>query len=78
MDGERKEWTDNDHLIFMIIALWPSSEKGEKHVFSGSGIINRKSEPMLFYTSIGHDDPDHWVAIPGDDQLLTWEMATIW
>jgi len=55
------------------IALWPSLEKGEEHCFSGSAIVNRKGEPMLFYTSIGHDAPEQWVAIPGDDELITWE-----
>jgi len=65
--------TDLVHWEHQPIALWPSLERGEEHCFSGSAIINRKGEPMLFYTSIGHDYPEHWVAIPADDQLLTWE-----
>ncbi len=55
------------------IALWPSLENGEEHCFSGSAIVNRKGEPMLFYTSIGHDAPELWVAIPGDEELINWE-----
>ncbi len=55
------------------IALWPSLERGEEHCFSGSAIVNRDGEPMLFYTSIGHDAPEHWVAIPRDEELIEWE-----
>jgi beta-fructofuranosidase len=55
------------------IALWPSIEKGEMHCFSGSAIVNRKGEPMLFYTSIGHEDPEHWIAVPKDDDLIEWQ-----
>jgi len=55
------------------IALWPSLERGEEHCFSGSAIVNRNGEPMLFYTSIGHEDPEHWVAIPRDEDLIEWE-----
>ncbi|MFO7935665.1 MAG: glycoside hydrolase family 32 protein [Bacteroidales bacterium] len=55
------------------IALWPSIEKGEVHCFSGSAIVNRLGEPMLFYTSIGHEDPEHWVAVPKDEELVEWE-----
>lgn len=55
------------------IALWPSLERGEEHCFSGSAIVNKKGEPMLFYTSIGHEDPEHWVALPRDEELLEWE-----
>jgi beta-fructofuranosidase len=55
------------------IALWPSLEKGEEHCFSGSAIVNSMGEPMLFYTSIGHEAPEQWVAIPADDELISWE-----
>lgn len=55
------------------IALWPSIEKGEVHCFSGSAIVNRLGEPMLFYTSIGHEDPEHWIAVPKDGGLAEWE-----
>ncbi len=61
------------HWEHLPIALWPSLEKGEKHCFSGSAIVNRHGEPMLFYTSIGHDAPEQWVAIPKDDELIEWE-----
>lgn len=61
------------HWEHLPIALWPSLEKGEEHCFSGSAIVNRNGEPMLFYTSIGHDAPEHWVAIPKNDDLIEWE-----
>src|SRR5580765_20545 len=34
------------------IALWPSKEAGEEHVFSGCALINDQGQPMIFYTSI--------------------------
>lgn len=59
-----------DHLP---IALWPSIEKGETHVFSGAAILAADGRPRLFYTSIGHPAPEQWMALPLDDDLLTWE-----
>ena len=58
------------------IALWPSKELGEDHVFSGSAIINPQGRPMIFYTSIGRgksatDYAEQWAAL-GDDDLYTW------
>jgi len=35
------------------IALWPSVEKGEEHVFSGGAALAADGRPRLFYTSIG-------------------------
>ena len=55
------------------IALWPSLEKGEEHVFSGGAILAGDGRPRLFYTSIGKRDPEQWMAIPTGDELLTWE-----
>ncbi len=55
------------------IALWPSVEKGEEHVFSGAAMLGEDGRPRLFYTSIGKRDPEQWMAIPADDELLTWE-----
>jgi len=56
------------------IALWPSYELGEEHVFSGGGAINGDGKPMLFYTSIKQDDNyrSEWAAISHDD-MKTWE-----
>ena len=54
------------------IALWPSLEKGEEHVFSGGAIIAGDGRPRLFYTSIGKRDPEQWMAVPADDELLAW------
>jgi len=55
------------------IALWPSSEKGENHVFSGAAILAADGRPQLFYTSIGHPQPEQWMARPLDADLIAWE-----
>lgn len=58
------------------IALWPSEDKGEAHVFSGCGRINGDGVPMLFYTSVAPDPKkrpnQQWAAI-GSPDLITWE-----
>jgi beta-fructofuranosidase len=61
------------HWEHLPIALWPSVENGEDHCFSGSGFIKDDGKPILFYTSIGHELPEHWAAIPVDDELLDWD-----
>jgi beta-fructofuranosidase len=58
------------------IALWPSKEAGEDHVFSGCTTLNGRGEPTIFYTSIGRGKPpeesaEQWMAV-GTDDLLTW------
>jgi beta-fructofuranosidase len=55
------------------IALWPSLEKGEEHVYSGGAIIARDGRPRLIYTSIGKRDPEQWMALPVDEDLIVWE-----
>lgn len=55
------------------IALWPSLERGEEHVYSGGAIAGPDGRPVLFYTSIGQRDPEQWLALPTDDDLITWE-----
>jgi len=55
------------------IALWPSTEKKEDHVFSGGAAIAADGRPRLFYTSIGPRNPEQWMAIPADDDLIVWE-----
>lgn len=55
------------------VALWPSKEKGEEACFSGCSVINPAGEPMLFYTSIGHPNAQQWVALPADENWLTWK-----
>jgi len=61
------------HWEHLPIALWPSLEKGEYHCFSGSGFIKDDGKPILFYTSIGHENPEHWAALPLDNNLKQWE-----
>jgi len=58
------------------IALWPSKEVGEDHVFSGCSAVNGRGEPMIFYTSIGRGKgadihAEQWVAT-GSDDLMQW------
>lgn len=54
------------------IALAPSLEKGETHVFSGGAALTRNGQVRLFYTSIGERPPEQWMAAPADPDLITW------
>jgi sucrose-6-phosphate hydrolase SacC (GH32 family) len=58
------------------IALWPSHERGEEHVFSGSLFRDAAGRPMAFYTSIAAPgaprDPEIWAAKPVTSSLLRW------
>jgi beta-fructofuranosidase len=58
------------------IALWPSKEAGEEHVFSGCTTLDGAGEPVIFYTSIGRGKAaevaaEQWMAT-GSPDLLTW------
>ncbi len=64
---------DLAHWERMPIALWPSKNDGEQHVFSGCATVNPKGELMLFYTSIGAPKPEQWAAVPEDGDLVTWK-----
>lgn len=55
------------------IALWPSKERGEDHVFSGAAIEGPDGRPWVFYTSIGNRPPEQWLALPEDDDLIEWK-----
>jgi len=55
------------------IALWPSKEQGEDHVFSGAAIAGPDGLPWVFYTSVGTRPPEQWLAIPQDDDLIEWK-----
>ncbi len=64
------------HWEHLPIALWPSEELGEEHVFSGCATIDGKGQPMIIYTSIARgksasDYAEQWAAI-GDHDLITW------
>ena len=65
-----RDLVDWEHLP---IALWPSLDKGEEHIFSGGAISGPDGRPRLFYTSIGRRDPQQWMALPVDDELIAWE-----
>ncbi|MEZ4713652.1 MAG: glycoside hydrolase family 32 protein [Caldilineaceae bacterium] len=61
------------------IALPPSLELGEEHVFSGCAWRNGDGEPLLFYTSVkagpreSRPPNEQWAARPLDADLITWE-----
>jgi len=55
------------------IAIWPSSDKGERAIFSGGAIVAKDGRPRIIYTSIGHPQPEQWMAEPEDEDLLTWK-----
>ncbi len=54
------------------IAIWPSTELGETAIYSGGAAIAADGRPRLIYTSIGHPQPEQWMAMPVDDQLFRW------
>jgi sucrose-6-phosphate hydrolase SacC (GH32 family) len=60
------------HWEQLPIALRPSVERGETHVFSGSAARNALGEVMLFYTSIGERAPEQWAAVAADDEMRTF------
>lgn len=55
------------------IAIWPSAERGERAIYSGGAAIAADGRPRIFYTSIGHPQPEQWMAIPKDEDLFAWE-----
>ncbi|MEZ4679121.1 MAG: glycoside hydrolase family 32 protein [Caldilineaceae bacterium] len=69
--------TDLVHWEHQPIALWPSLDAGEEHVFSGCAAVNGAGEPILIYTSVKTGDRDtrapneQWAAI-GDADWITW------
>jgi beta-fructofuranosidase len=59
------------------IALWPSLETGEEHVFSGCATTNARGQPLIFYTSIkkgksATDFAEQWAAL-GRQDLVKWQ-----
>jgi len=65
-----KDLVNWEHLP---IAIWPSSEKRERAIFSGGAIVAKDGRPRLIYTSIGHPQPEQWMAVPEDDDLFKWK-----
>jgi beta-fructofuranosidase len=64
-----KDLVNWEHLP---IAIAPSPEKGERAIFSGGAIIADDGRPRLIYTSIGHTQPEQWMVVPQDDDLVSW------
>ena len=65
-----KDLVNWEHLP---IAIWPSSDQGEPAIFSGGAIIADDGRPRIIYTSIGHPEPEQWVALPEDEDLIRWK-----
>src|SRR5258708_5682504 len=61
------------HWEHLPIALWPSHDLGEEHVFSGCAAVNAKGQLLLLYTSIGSRLPEQWAAVPQDADLVKWK-----
>lgn len=67
------------HWEHLPIALAPSYEQGEEHVFSGCAWHDGDGTPLLFYTSVKSGGKEHrppneqWAARPLDDDLIAWE-----
>ena len=67
------------HWEHLPIALAPSYEAGEEHVFSGCAAVNGQGEPLLLYTSVKAGTRDQRApneqsaARPLDAAWLTWE-----
>ena len=64
------------HWEHLPIAIWPSTESGEEHCWSGSCVVRDDGVPMTFYTSIGpthqpKDSAEQWAAL-GDNDLIAW------
>ncbi|MFO1499551.1 MAG: glycoside hydrolase family 32 protein [Verrucomicrobiota bacterium] len=64
------------HWQHLPVALWPSLEQGEEHVFSGCTVVTARGQPMIFYTSIAQGKPAEnfaaqWAAL-GSKDLVTW------
>lgn len=66
------------HWEHLPIALAPSLELGEAHIFSGCARVNGQGEPLLFYTSVksgpaaARPPNEQWAAI-GDADWITWQ-----
>lgn len=58
------------------IAVWPLTERGERAIFSGGATLGADGRPRIFYTSIGHPSPEQWIAVPKDDELMSWDRPS--
>jgi len=70
--------TDLIHWEQLPIALWPSLEAGEEHVFSGCAALTGDGTPLLIYTSVKQGEHgvrpanEQWGAL-GDADWITWQ-----
>jgi beta-fructofuranosidase len=58
------------------IAIYPSFDRGEGAIFTGSILDDISGRPRAFYTSINSPDnprsPEVWCATPADSELIKW------
>jgi len=59
------------------IAIAPSTDRGERAIFSGGAITGADGNVRLFYTSIGHPAPQQWMAVPRDEELIAWDKPSV-
>jgi beta-fructofuranosidase len=65
-----KDLVNWEHLP---IAIAPSPDKGERAIFSGGAIIAKDGLARLIYTSIGHPQPEQWMVVSEDEDLISWK-----
>ena len=70
------------HWEHLPIALWPSKEQGEEHVYSGCATVTPAGDVAAVYTSIPDEDgakaryrAEQWMAVAEDDELLRWRKS---
>lgn len=73
------------HWEHLPIALWPSTERGEEHCFSGCAALDGAGFPVLLYTKVGPEENGHrpdpfeqWAAVcdPVDDpEWIRWQKV---
>lgn len=74
--------TDLVHWEHLPIALYPSTELGETHCFSGCAVVDAAGLPVIFYTSVGdnernaRDGAQQWMAISRDN-METFEKVEL-
>ena len=70
------------HWEHLPVALWPSKEQGEAHVYSGCATVTPAGEVAAIYTSIPNEDgakaryqAEQWMALAEDDDLIRWRKS---
>ncbi|MFW6303665.1 MAG: glycoside hydrolase family 32 protein [Candidatus Sumerlaeota bacterium] len=61
------------HWEHLPIALVPETDKGERHCFSGTCVVDDDGTPTILYTSIHEEGPYQWAAVSED--WLQWQRV---